>query len=45
MIDLSMAGNEDEALALALLKAMEDGDLAAKIEDVFFEFGIIWILC
>lgn len=32
MIDPSMAGNEDEALALALLKAMEDGDLRAKIE-------------
>jgi hypothetical protein len=27
MIDPSIAGNEDEALALALLKAMEDGDL------------------
>lgn len=34
MIDLSIAGNEDEALALALLKAMEDGDLAAKIEEL-----------
>ena len=28
MIDLSMAGHEDEALALALLKAMEDHVLA-----------------
>jgi hypothetical protein len=27
MIDPSIAGNEDEALALALLKAMEDGNL------------------
>lgn len=27
-----MADNEDEALALALLKAMEDGDLRAKVE-------------
>ena len=32
MIDLSMAGNADEELALSLLKAMEDGDLPAKIE-------------
>jgi limonene-1,2-epoxide hydrolase len=32
MIDLSIACNENEELALMILKAMEDGDLAAQIE-------------
>jgi limonene-1,2-epoxide hydrolase len=32
MIDLSIASNDNEKLALMILQAMEDGDLAEKIE-------------
>jgi limonene-1,2-epoxide hydrolase len=34
MIDLSMARNDNERLALALLKSMEDGNLMATIEAI-----------
>ena len=34
MIDLSIARTDNETLALLILKAMEDGDLATQIESL-----------
>jgi len=41
MIDLDRATNNEERLALALFKAMEDGDLAEKIEALCGD-GFAW---
>ena len=41
MIDLNRAANDNERLALTLFKAMEDGDLAEKIE-VLCADGFAW---
>ena len=34
MIDLSQASDDNEKLALMILKAMEDGDLLGQIQDL-----------
>ncbi len=41
MIDLSVAGNDNERLALAIFKAMEDGDLLDRMTELCTE-DFVW---